>query len=168
MVEHHPLRSTWKRVRGEESQNQEPDWARILSAMYQAEVPENQEVFRKTQYVYDTRTLAVTTNLSERRVSRAGRKLQDWGLTERELKRLDNESSYMEYSLTKEGFEVAHERELSNKSDRINQSLVFFTFVLVVAEIVGIMPVGRNLSLFMGFIILIGMTYVVLWTDAMD
>lgn len=70
-------------------------------------------------------------------------------------------------SLTSDGFEVAHERELSKRQDKTNSALVVFTFVLIVVNWVGNFadPSYRLMAnLLIGFFLV----FLIFWTDILE
>lgn len=145
-----------------------PDWATAVQIMYR-EAPKliSGEIDTTHPFVTEgdlTEDTARDTLLS----------LDEWGLVEKQPKTLtptptgDIETTEFGYKLTKDGFDVAHERELSRRDNSISQSLVFLTFILVLAEIVGVVPADDWVKVITGFIILIGMLFIVYWTDMLE
>lgn len=126
----------------------DPDWAVITQVLYRKspELPDTdigQDHPFVTETELDVDGAANTVGI-----------LVDWGLvTEEEISRkggeynpdsgkITGEEVTAGYKLTTEGFDVAHERELSERSSRINRSLAVFTLVLVLISGVDVLPLG--------------------------
>lgn len=118
----------------------------------------------------------VTGDLNIQEAEDAVESLEEWGLIEREIKTRedwDSDSGKYQtvihgYKLTSDGFEVAHERELSERNNKINTSLVFFTFILVLAQIIGVVPLGTMGKTVTSLFLLAGMFWAVRRADIMD
>lgn len=69
-------------------------------------------------------------------------------------------------SLTPDGFEVSHERELSKQRDKTNTALVVFTVILVLVNLIGYFPsTSQAIATVM---ILVSLLVIVIWTDILD
>lgn len=68
--------------------------------------------------------------------------------------------------LEPDGFEVAHDRELSKRQEKINSALVAFTVILVLVNLAGNFT-GDSRSIANG-IILITLLALIFWTDILD
>lgn len=154
----------------------EPDWAKILRYLHNhngeirsiAEFDEDGEDEPSNedheQALYrEIREKIELSGTSTEEIVDTHKHLQNTGLA-----KFKQRSDYAALKLTTDGFEVAHERELSNKGNRINQSLVFFTFVLVLAQIVGVVPLNDGAKALAGFVILVGMLVVVWKTSLLE
>lgn len=159
----------------------DPDWAKILQFIH-----ENNGSYSKAAYVDDS------LNMNKEEIQEAIEKnrkavleglLADLELDTETSAEVEEVISHLKSThlvtrsslidsarieLTPKGFDVAHEREQNSRQNRINNSLVFFTFVLVLAEIVGSVPLDRSWKIGMSLVILVGMLYVVLQTDILD
>lgn len=154
----------------------EPDWAKILRYLHNhngeirsiaefggqgEEEPSNEE---HEQALYrDLRDKVELSGTTTEDIVETHKHLQNTGLV-----KFQERSDYAALILSTDGFEVAHERELSRRDNRINQSLVFFTFVLVLAQIVGVIPAQDWVKVLAAFIILLGMLVVTFWTDILS
>ncbi|MGB9955785.1 hypothetical protein ACOZ4B_05280 [Haloferax prahovense] len=150
----------------------EPDWAKILRYIHnhngeirstaepdeQGDAPSNEE--HEEALYQDLRRKVDISNTATEEIVDTHKHLQNTGLV-----KFEQRSEYAALRLTTDGFEVAHERELSRRDNRINQSLVFFTFVLVLAQIIGVIPAEEWVKILSAFIILVGMLVVLFWSD---
>lgn len=129
----------------------QPKWATAIQVLYR-ESPRiiSEEIDKDHPFVTEG-------GLTQVEASKAFDSLDDWGLIEEnpkdQAKTVDGEVVTIEkgYLLTKDGFEVAHERELSRKDHRINHTLVFFTFFLVLAQLLGVLPFNNSTKIAIGF-----------------
>lgn len=146
-----------------------PDWAKVIQFMYRdAPEPINASI--------DSDHPLITEAGLRKEVARdALDSLAEWGLIKQQSKSVDiagkgkgKTETKFSYKLTKDGFDVAHERELSQRNNRINYSLVFLTFVLAMAQIIGIAPLSDGFKIVGSFILLGVVFYVVLWTDLLE
>lgn len=126
----------------------EPDWAEVIEVLY-SEAPDwpSHEITADHLFVKKT-------SLDEEAATETVEALESWGLvavevTEMELNEVDSpEASAWGYKLTKDGFEVAHQREQAQRDLTANQSLNFLTFVLAVAaasELIHVSQMTDNL-----------------------
>ncbi|EMA29885.1 MULTISPECIES: hypothetical protein [Haloarcula] len=154
----------------------EPDWAKILKCLHNnngeirrtalSDELSKEEVTPEIQEeaLYDgLRENVELLNKETQEIAEMREHLQNTGLVS-----YDNNKEYAALQLTTDGFEVAHERELSRRDNRINQSLVFFTFVLVLAQIVDVIPADDWVKVLSAFIILVGMLAVTIYTDILS
>ncbi|MFC7202015.1 hypothetical protein ACFQJC_00680 [Haloferax namakaokahaiae] len=147
---------------------EEPDWAEIVRVLYQ------QSPNLPTGEINRSHPFVVETDLNRLEANKSVETLEEWGLVEREEIKsrwdspgtggLEGEREYG-YKLTSDGFDVAHERELSARDNQINNSLVFLTFILVLAQIIGVLPLADWAKVLSGFVVLIGMLGIILRTD---
>jgi hypothetical protein len=151
----------------------EPDWAKILRYLHNhngeirsivefdeenEEEPSNEE---HEQALYqDLREKIDLSGTTTKDIVETHKHLQNTGLA-----KFEQRSEYAALKLTTDGFEVAHERELSKRDNRINQSLVFFTFILVLAQIIDVVPVSNKAKVLSALVILAGMAAAIYWTD---
>lgn len=154
----------------------EPDWAKILRYLHNnngeiqsvAEFEEDSEEEPSNEDHEEELYRDLTDKIDLENPEREGivethKHLQNTGLAEFEQRR-----DYAALKLTPDGFDVAHERELSKRDDRINQSLVFFTFILVLAQILGVVPVGDLSKVIISLVILGGMLTVIWKSDVLE
>lgn len=128
----------------------DPDWAKVLAKPYR-----NEGRYSATG---DIEALSPQEGQEEKNRNKEAlkAKLQK----ELDLKRADNEAVEMmlnsmqqryhvrwqigksaaKVTFEPDGFEVAHERELTKRQDRTNTTLVGFTLVLVLATLIGTLP----------------------------
>lgn len=152
----------------------EPDWAKILRYLHNRNgelrvtapdlAPEDADHEDHERELYDKlrRELSLKGD-SDEEITDTHEHLQNTGLVNYQTR-----SDHAKILLTTDGFEVAHERELSRRGNRINHSLVFFTFVLVLAQIVGVIPLDDTTKTLWGFALLAGMGIVIWWTDMFE
>jgi|GEM_PF-2767022 len=127
-----------------ENGQEEPDWAIVLNVMHRSEPPEELSDIVSTQPVFTVGVISNMANMEYSRVRQASNRLQDWGLvnlTESEVP--NKEEPMIGVEFTDDGFAVAHERQLSNNQNQINDSLAFFTFVLVILNGIDIISVDE-------------------------
>lgn len=143
-----------------------PDWAKILTMMYE----ESPEV--PTTTISEDHPFVRGTDLDVEAATGATSNLERWGLLDTEVTHVSMDNPSHErvpeewgYHLSNDGFNVAHEREQSRQRNRINHALVFLTFVLVLAQIIGVIPMNDASKVLSGFVIMVGMLYVVSRTD---
>jgi hypothetical protein len=154
----------------------EPDWAKILRYLHNhngelrsnadsnaesEEKPSNED--HERALYEDLRDQIALENTEIEHIIDTHKHLQNT-----DLAKFEQRSDYAALKLTPDGFDVAHERELSRRGNRINQSLVFFTFVLVLAQIVGVIPAKDWVKVLSAFIILAGMLVVTYWTNMLE
>ncbi|MCU4801325.1 hypothetical protein OB920_13170 [Halobacteria archaeon HArc-gm2] len=147
-----------------------PDWAQIVQVMYRVSPTE------PNTSIDEDHPFVTKTDLDVERASEAAESIESWGLLNRYESRIEDineetgeqEPMISEYTLTPDGFEVAHERELASRNNDINQSLVFLTFVLVIAQLIGVTPISDAAKLFIGFMILLLMVVVIWKTDLLS
>lgn len=140
---------------------EDPHWQQILCAMYRSEPPEYMEFMFSTQGSFDNSNLKQILDLEEREINQAVDKLETWDLIEKGRYEYKGETR-REYSLTKDGFEVAHDIELSRQDNRINYSLVVFTAFLVIVEGIAVVPLndhGKSLLVVGLFMLLLLLVY---------
>ena len=156
----------------------DPDWEHVLTTIYEThgwcqvptitdETPDHVRELASEKYDIDKQT-----DISETRTSAAMDYLAGAGLIEQyEDKTVvteDGNGGVLAWQLTEKGFEVAHERELAEKSNDINYALVFFTLVLVITEAVGVAPIGAGFRVLASLIILVGLVVAVWRTDILE
>lgn len=135
-------------------------WEEVLMYMYE-EMPES-----ASATITDDHPFVTETDLGVDEAERAAAKLSRWDLFERPS--LPNGTTINRYELSTRGFEVAHEREQTDKSQKINASLMFFTFALVMVEVIAIVPTGDFERAIMIFTLLFGLLVVVWRSDMLD
>lgn len=147
----------------------EPDWAKILRVMYRGS-PRT-----LTTTVTEDHPFVTMTDLDAKSANTAAMDLERWGLLDTKPINITFDTETLEtvtedwgYELSNDGFNVVHERELSHDRNRINHAIVFLTFFLVLAEIVGVVPIDDLSKGIGGFIILVGMMIVVVRTDLLE
>lgn len=149
----------------------EPIWAQILSLMYERDLegdPVASKLHAKREDVVEK--FAEEINEDTERVQKAMTQMNDmelidgWDEDRWEDEKFDFGDNV---KLTGKGFEVAHERELSKRQALTNTALVVFTFALVLANVVGNYP-DPMVQRWGGFLILLLLIVVVLWTDLLD
>lgn len=154
----------------------EPDWAKILRYLHnhngeirsiaefdgQGEEEPSHEEHEQALY-RDLRDKVELSDTDTEDIVETHKHLQNTGLA-----KFEQRSEYAALKLTTDGFEVAHERELSRRDNRINQSLVFFTSILVLAQIVGVIPANDAVKVLSAFVILAGILVVIYWTDILE
>lgn len=151
-----------------------PTWAMVIRTLYRAspDIP-SKDITKYHPFVEGT-------GLDVETAEEAAETLINWGLAEEievwrgegevnpDTAEMENADVLYGYQLTSKGFDVAHERELSSRNNRINNSLVFLTFILVVAQIVDVVPIGDVYKVLAGFVILLGMVWAVYSTDILN
>jgi len=153
----------------------DPDWAKILQYLHNhngeiretAEDNEEDEDDRRheehEQALYDTLSEKVDiSRTDEGAIVDTHKHLQNTGLVD-----FEQRADYAALKLTTEGFEVAHERELSKRDREINSSLVFFTFILVIVNILDVIPIDPWILFGLSLALLILMWYVSVWDDTL-
>ncbi|MFC7165753.1 hypothetical protein [Halospeciosus flavus] len=146
---------------------EEPDWAKVVRVLYH-EAPNSPE-----EEIDDDHPFVTETDLCVETAERAAEALVDWdlasfvGIEQGEYKGPGDgfEQGKMGYKLTSQGFEVAHQRELARRDHGINKSLVFLTFVLAVAQVVGVVPLSDLMTALSGLILLVVMLIVIWYED---
>ncbi|GAA0279669.1 hypothetical protein [Halobacterium noricense] len=146
-----------------------PDWVGILEVLYHqsppewnSDEPDGHPFVERTNY----RPEEVEQVLEELKT----RGLIDWSYVteaDEEIDMDDEEylSTSRDYELTKKGFDVAHDRELSKRQNTLNRSLVFFTFVLVIPEVLSLANLSDALGTFAATVLFAGMLYVIVQAD---
>lgn len=142
-----------------------PDWEEILEVMYH-ESPPKWDPKNPTDHPFWKET-----ELEPSEISSILKKLDSWGLVssilvDGEKAEYDPEADEMtrvikRYKLSADGFEVAHDRELANRDNQINQSLVFFTFILVITDVIGLVRLSDFWNFVIALILLAGMLYLI-------
>ncbi|MFC4406532.1 hypothetical protein [Haloarchaeobius iranensis] len=89
-------------------------------------------------------------------------------LTTTELVEQKSAEGWAELTLTPKGFEVCHDREQTDRGQKINASLMFFTFTLVMVEVIAIIPVNDLARGIVIFALLLVLLFVVVWGDMLD
>jgi hypothetical protein len=154
-----------------------PDWAKILRYLYESDgvltiqdemdIPDRMESKRERQKMEKLQhKLIDECGLSADSTDSVDETLThmcEINLIERTKKPI-----YGRIKLTSKGFDVVHERELADQNNRINFSLVFLTFILVLAQIVSVVPLDDWVKVLSGFILLVGMLIIVLRTDLLE
>jgi hypothetical protein len=116
---------------------EDPNWSKVLHVLYQeaSETP--------TENITDDHLFVVQTDLDADDAEDAVSSLKNWDLVDRVVigtKNYEPETGEAEkihgYELKKEGFEVAHERELKKQQHTTNENIAFFTFILVLTAVV--------------------------------
>jgi hypothetical protein len=146
-----------------------PDWAIVLGVLYQQDSDKCiSDIGQKHPFVQDT-------ELDIDDASSAVDKLSDWNLVEMTVVEQGDYSPGVgfknrtyAYQLTEKGFNVAHDRELANRDNRINVVLVIFTLYLVVVNIIDSAPLGELTSLLLFAAILALLILIVRQTNAID
>lgn len=117
----------------------ESDWVIVLRVLYQ-EAPEP-----VSNRLDDDNPVLEQTTLSRQQVSDSFDALSEWELIKRKPVTIGYNpdsggltTTEWGYVLTKSGFRRANEREVARRDNRTNQAVVFFTFVLVMVEILNI------------------------------
>jgi hypothetical protein len=139
----------------------QPDWTVVIRYMY-----ENTPPFPSSDITED-HPFVTNTHLSVEQAQAVVEELEDWGLVSEVVKDHQIANSGSEsgdtvepihgYKLTSDGFDVAHERELSTRNADINVSLTVFTLILVVITGIDVLPFSPIIKSF-----LIGMTLIAL------
>lgn len=150
----------------------EPDWAKIVRVLYY-EAPDipDEEISKRHPFV-------TNTDLDPQTAEEAVVALKNWGMVEEVVKerkgdydpetgKLDGEVVHG-YRLESDGFDVAHERELSSRQNRINRSISIFTVTLVVVEVIAIIPAGELMKLGLSLIVLLLLLIILLTTDIIE
>jgi hypothetical protein len=147
----------------------EPDWAKILGYLHN----HNGEIRRSAeegsegenepshgdheQVLYEALRENVDIAGTDREdIVNTHKHLQNTGLV-----KVEKQANHAALKLTSKGFEVAHERELSKRDRVINRSLVFFTFILVVANIFDVAPIASEVQLLLSIVLLLAMLYAI-------
>ena len=145
-----------------------PDWAKVLQILYEG-APEMYDIAITEDHIF-----VQETGLKKDTVENAVEKLEEWSLIKKEQRSIlrdpEEESVLIPdfgYQLSEEGFKVAYDREISRRDAHINQALVIFTFVLAVAELIGIYP-NNNVKAVGSFLLLLSLCYGILRTDLID
>lgn len=146
----------------------EPNWAEILQVMYLENPPPHPIETASDTGDFTIAWLAENTSLKGKEVDKATDKLDNWGLITKSEMNMEGWQSGDIVEMLKDGFEVAHERELSKRNNRINYALVFLTFILVLAQIIGVLPLDDWVKVSSGVVILVGMLFVVWRTDLLE
>lgn len=147
-------------------------WEEILLAMYRSE-PKNAEEHVDIQLDWTPDALMRVTGLGYNELTAGLAKLGNWGLVEdEEIKEPSTESDpILKFSLTKDGIELANDRDLSLRQQGTNRAVALFTLTLVLIELVrlapqipplfGVVPVRGLAALLIGFLVAI----VIGWTN---
>lgn len=118
----------------------DPDWAKVLSALY----AEEDSVYREIKgELSESHDLVTESGLQTKNVDGALAFLRDQGLVDtegagHEVPESGGEarSTHIGYELTEKGFEVAHERELQNKQATQNRIVAAFTVLVGISALV--------------------------------
>lgn len=112
----------------------EPDWAKVLQAMY-----EDEEQLGYPPEVDETHPLVEHTELEMEKVRVGFEVLEKNGWIDENRFSMNIAGNKIEgeydLSLTREGFNVAHERDLKKQQNRVNKGLVFLTMILAITAI---------------------------------
>lgn len=77
----------------------------------------------------------------------------------------DESGGVIVWEIKEKGFNIAHERELSQEKDSINLMVGVFTFFLVLAEIVGVVPLAAIYKTLDVLLLAVALLIILLWTD---
>jgi hypothetical protein len=110
----------------------DPKWATLLNEMYEADPSENEGV---AEHDFTISSLTQSTELSESEVRESVDKLEKWELVKSLTVNSETEGDFTAVSMEKQGFEVAHERELNENQQRSNIALAILTSFLVVGSL---------------------------------
>lgn len=118
----------------------EPGWAEVLETIYSNEpdTPKGK--------INEDHPFVTDTNLNRESAIAAIRSLKKWDLVEEESASVKGDvgkeqtgripRSEVQYRLTTDGFEVAHDREQSKEQSKNNQAIVLLTLALAFVAIV--------------------------------
>lgn len=113
----------------------EPIWAEVLITMYRSDPPEVMELSDVAKG-WSQDKIEAATSLNQTEVAEALTKLQeDWSLIAARERH-----GVVLYSLTKEGLEVAHDRDLSSRQRQTNKTVAAFTALLVLVQPLPLLP----------------------------
>ncbi|GAB7010130.1 hypothetical protein [Halorubrum trueperi] len=117
---------------------EDPDWAKILNYLYK----ENSEIHLSTSEEYDVsdeiehpsiEEVPEKTGLNLGEIRDILNKMSTMGIVDCEPGHIEisgTKTRHLIYTLNKEGFNVAHDREQKKSSQEINLSLVILTWIL--------------------------------------
>lgn len=124
----------------------DPPWVRALKVIYESTTPMSPRDPGAAGSIPDDSPLRTQTGLNHQQL----REALDYLL----LADLVEVRGGNQFSLTKDGFDVAHEREMAEERNSINRALVLFTFVLVLVSLISVIDITW-VSLVGGFAILV-------------
>jgi hypothetical protein len=144
-----------------------PNWASILEILY------NKSSYDLTTDIDSDHPFVSETKLDSEEVNVAISRLRNWELvttvhvpgsgSEDELSDQDTA-----LQLTEKGFNIAHDRNLSDRNDRINASLVIFTLFLVLINLLDFAPLKPVWRLLISLGFMIVLLALVIWTEIID
>lgn len=141
----------------------DPGWAEIVRVMYREEPPLLMVENRGERELFTTEWLAENSSLTKDQVDRTTARMKQWGLVTKQSMSIEGmEQTSTEVQFSKDGFEVAHERELNRRNTNINYSLVILTVFLVLSQIVGFLPVADLYKTAMGGVMLV-VLFLLIW-----
>lgn len=130
--------------------DEEPHWARVLMVLYNSRTPMAERDTDATGSIPEDSPLLYQTELDKQELRAAIDYLKTSGL-------VDTRGSDM-IRITETGFDVAHEREKTNEQNQINRALGWFTFVLVLVNLLSLYE-GTGVRVVGGVLILTLLTY---------
>lgn len=154
----------------------DPDWARILEYLHEhngeflCEAGEDEfeeedkpsHAEHEAAFINELRGKVALQNPSEEAIVESHKHLQNTGLVQ-----YVHNADTVGLKLLPDGFTVAHERELSNRQDKINSALVIFTLFLILVNIVGNSS-DPHFRFYGNLTLLLLLAVLLKWTDLLD
>ena len=121
---------------------EDPDWAKVLSYLYR----ENSEIYPSTSEKYDIagktdhppiEEVLDRTELTQEEIIDVLDEMDSVGIVNQEDRYVNTSGSkvrYSIYTLSKKGFDVAHDREMDERQTRVNIGIALLTVFLMVGS----------------------------------